>query len=319
MNNPIRNGILFFLIVVAIMTTGCSQAEATPENLIILDRHLKIPADAVKILPETDLNPPITHSDEYMQPVPVPGLVNTTGGEDSPFILPDGNTLYLFFTPDVSVPAQTQVMDGVTGIYKSQMMNGAWTEAERVILQDPGKLAGDGCEFILGDTIWFCSAREGFTGMNWFKAESNNGIWQNWQLVEFDPTYQVGEFHISSDGKDLYFGSDRPGGAGNLDIWMTHLVDEGWSEPENILAINTQDNEGWPALNPAGDELWFSRNFGLWRSKLINGEWSSPELMISPLAGEPSIDSFGNVYFTHHFFDEGVMLEADIYVAYKKR
>ena len=58
--------------------------------------------------------------------------------------------------------------------------------------------------------------------MNWFKADFNNETWQNWQLVEFDPTYQVGEFHISSDGKDLYFGSDRPGGAGNLDIWVSH-------------------------------------------------------------------------------------------------
>ena len=54
MNNPIRNRIIVFLVISIIMVSGCSQAETTPENLIILDRHLKIPADAVKILPETD-------------------------------------------------------------------------------------------------------------------------------------------------------------------------------------------------------------------------------------------------------------------------
>ncbi|MBT3389021.1 MAG: hypothetical protein HN413_01275 [Chloroflexi bacterium] len=26
----------------------------------------------------------------------------------------------------------------------------------------------------------------------------------------------------------------------------------------------------------------------------------------------------GNIYFTHHFYKDNIMLEADIYVAYKK-
>ena len=50
----------------------------------------------------------------------------------------------------------------------------------------------------------------------------------------------------------------------------------------------------------------------------VNGEWQDPELVISQFAGESSIDNEGNVYFTHHFFNNGVMLEADIYVAYRK-
>ena len=40
--------------------------------------------------------------------------VNTSGREDSPFLLPDGQTLYFFFTPDVSIPAEKQLFDGVT-------------------------------------------------------------------------------------------------------------------------------------------------------------------------------------------------------------
>ena len=30
------------------------------------------------------------------------------------------------------------------------------------------------------------------------------------------------------------------------------------------------------------------------------------------------MDAQGNLYFVHHFYEDGVMLDADIYVAYKK-
>jgi len=312
------NRTVSLLILIILILSACSSPTPIPPATPMITRHEKIPVSAVKILPQIDVAPPVSLSSEYEQPVPVPGLVNTAGGEDSPFIMPDGKTLYFWFTPDVDLPANLQVSDGVTGIYVSELVNGVWQEANRIMLQDSGKLAGDGCEFILGNLMWFCSAREGYAGMHWFTAEFKNGTWQNWQIADFDPAFQVGEFHISSDGKDLYFGSDRPGGKGAGDLWLSHNLDGVWQEPVNIASLNTLDAEGWPALNPAGDELWFGRNFGIWRSKLVDGEWQPAELIISPLAGEPSIDASGNVFFTHHFFENDQMLEADIYVAYKK-
>ena len=58
---------------------------------------------------------------------------------------------------------------------------------------------------------------------------------------------------------------------------------------------------------------------GLYVSTKINGEWQEPVLIISQFAGEPSLDNEGNVYVTHHSFKDSVMLEADYYVAVKKR
>ncbi|MBE9525149.1 MAG: hypothetical protein IMY76_08615 [Chloroflexi bacterium] len=52
--------------------------------------------------------------------MPQPYPVNTAGVEDLAFIMPDGNTLYLWFTPDANMPAEGQVTDGVTGIYVFQ-------------------------------------------------------------------------------------------------------------------------------------------------------------------------------------------------------
>ncbi len=296
-------------------------SSATANSPVIatrIDRELQIPAQATKVTPETDVNPPLVYASDYEQPIPVPGRVNTAGAEDSPFVSPDGKTLYFFFTPDANVPVQQQVLDGVTGIYMSHYENGEWARPERVILQDPGKLAGDGCEFVQGNVMWFCSVREGYTGLHWFTAEFQNGILQNWQIADFNPEFQVGEFHISTDGTELYFASERPGGKGELDIWVSKLANDVWQEPANVTAVNTIHSEGWPALNPAADELWFTRDYGIWRSKRVNGEWQEAELIVSPLAGEPSIDSAGNLYFVHHFYVDDTLIEADIYVAYKR-
>jgi hypothetical protein len=46
---------------------------------------------------------------------------------------------------------------------------------------------------------------------------------------------------------------------------------------------------------------------------------SEPEEIISNFAGDPGLDDEGNIYFTHHFFNEAMeRIEADIYVAYRK-
>jgi hypothetical protein len=284
-----------------------------------VERDTSIPTKAVKISPGADEHPPKVYSDEYEQPVPLPGRVNTAGAEDSPFITPDGDTLYFFFTPDLSIPVERQIRDGVTGIYVSKKTDGGWGEPQRVVLQDPGKLALDGCPFVHDDVMWFCSARTGYTGVHWFTAEFVDGAWRNWTNADFNPKYEVGELDISADGTELYFASSRAGGRGDLDIWVSKWIDGGWGEPVDVAVVNSVDAEGWPAVSPSGDELWFSRNYGIWRSKKVDGDWQEPELIISPLAGEPTIDAAGNVYFVHHFLVGDRLVEADIYVAYKKQ
>jgi len=292
-----------------------------PVNTVVddkINRNGLIPAQAIKISPTANEHPPILHSGDYEAPAPVPGGVNTAGAEDSPFITPDGNTSYFFFTPDVHVPVEEQILDGVTGINLSRNNGGVWGEPQRVILQDKGKISGDGCEFVRHETIYSCTVWEGYTGIHWFTAEYWNGRWQNWKIADFDPDYEVGELHITSEGTELYFGSERAGGKGNLDIWVSLWVDEQWGEPVNVAAVNTSESEGWPAVTPDSEELWFTRNNEIWRSKNENGEWLEAEQIISSLAGEPSIDDEGNLYFVHHYYSGGEMIAADLYVAYKK-
>src|SRR3989344_6797255 len=312
--------ILILLIVIIALVERQKENNSLSSNNLIPGRESKIPTNANKITPETDVYPPILHSNEYENLVPL-AVINTAGAEDSTFISVDSNELYFFFTPDVKIPPEKQLLDDVTGIYVSQNINGAWQKPERILLQDSKKLALDGCEFVQDNKMWFCSAREGYAGINWFTAEYKNGKWANWGNADFKKEYEVGELHIFND--ELYFHSARPGGKGGNDIWVSKNANGEWQEPQNAEAVNTGSSEGWPYITADGKELWFNREYkgapAIFKSKRANGVWQTPELIISQFAGEPTLDKNGNIYFVHHFFKDNQMLEADIYVAYKKQ
>ena len=321
MKNHCLTMLIGFYVLIGLITGSCSDNNPLASYPQI-DRIDKLPADISKRTPETDHHPPILHSDDYEDPIPLGPGVNTSGAEDSPFILPDGNTLYFFFTPDVRVPPEQQLFDQVSGVWVSQKINNEWQPAERVWLQKAGKLSLDGAVAIQEDEMWFASAREGYTGVNMFTAELINDQWINWcysgdRLMN---EIQIGEVHLW--GNDLYFHSDRAGGFGAYDLWVTTRSAGSWSDPVNLKIVNSPEDEGLPFITQDGNELWFTRTYqgtpAIFRSYREGNDWGVPELIISQFAGEPTLDSSGNIYFVHHFYENEQMIEADIYVAYRK-
>ena len=67
---------------------------------------------------------------------------------------------------------------------------------------------------------------------------------------------------MSSDGRTLFFSSNRPGGYGAEDIWYTRLNDDGiFSEAKNIgNQVNTEFKELSPFIHFDGITLYFSSN-----------------------------------------------------------
>ncbi|OJJ22315.1 hypothetical protein BKI52_06430 [marine bacterium AO1-C] len=65
---------------------------------------------------------------------------------------------------------------------------------------------------------------------------------------------------LSPDGNTLFFTSDRPGGLGGLDIYMSTKNKKGrWSKPVNLgPKVNTPYDEEAPFLHPDGTTLYFS-------------------------------------------------------------
>ena len=66
---------------------------------------------------------------------------------------------------------------------------------------------------------------------------------------------------LSPDELSLYFGSDRPGGHGDVDIWAVHrdCLECAWGTPVN-LDINSEQSDGGPSFSPDGHVLFFSSN-----------------------------------------------------------
>ncbi len=98
---------------------------------------------------------------------------------------------------------------------------------------------------------------------------------------------------ITPDGNTLFFSSNRPGGHGELDLYVSHRTGQRrWSEPENLgSTINSQYNENRPFFDTLTSTLWFSseRSGGLggysfFTSKLKDERWSAPELLPYPVS-----------------------------------
>ncbi len=123
---------------------------------------------------------------------------------------------------------------------------------------------------------------------------------------------------LTIDGLSLYFSSNRPGGYGGYDIWVTHLVNEVWQMPVNLgPAINTARDETGPTLDSIESELFFcsassdslqSGFFGhIVRSRNVGGEWAAAEFLPYPVNTEygerdPAISSDGQyLYFISGF------------------
>jgi hypothetical protein len=67
---------------------------------------------------------------------------------------------------------------------------------------------------------------------------------------------------ISKDGLSLFFTSNRLGGSGGNDIWVTQRdsLDDCWQAPKNVAVLNSTSNEGVPNITTDGHWLYFNSN-----------------------------------------------------------
>lgn len=276
--------------------------------------------------PENDTHPPVLHNDSWHDPVPLPGPVNSAGLEDSPYITKNGNMLYFFFTPSAEIPSEKQLGDGATGIYRSIKVDDVWQEAVRVLLAKNPNSALDGCPTFVNGVLWFCSIRKGnYRDIDFWQSEWDGADFKNIRNAgkRLNDELKIGEMDISSDGNTIIFHQSSSLGDGNdINLYQTVYEDGTWSEPLPLNTLNSSGDDSRPAYHDGENEIWFTRTYrgtpAVFRTRKAAGVWNEPELIISQFAGEPSLDSSGNIYFVHHFFKDGIMLEADIYIAYKK-
>jgi len=318
---------LLWFAAMAIVGAAACASPSTPAAPVA--RSTFIPSQAVKAEPADDFWPPVTAAG-WSAPEPMPGPINTAGAEDSPYPTHDGRTFLFVFTPDVTIPVEKQLRDGVTGIWSAQSIEGTWSEPERVWLADRDDPALDGCPFALGDTLYFCSVRVGnVRDIDIYQAALREGTGSNWKNAgsELNVDLEVGEMHMNASGTEIIFASRRAGGFGGLDLWSSRAAAAGWGAPVNLGAgVNSASDENRPALSPDETELWFdapSRRGApgpsVYRAvRQPDGSWGPAEEIVSSFAGEPAFSADGQIlYFVHHYYsaDLSRMIEADIYMS----
>jgi hypothetical protein len=114
---------------------------------------------------------------------------------------------------------------------------------------------------------------------------------------------------LTANGLTVYFTSDRPGGLGGNDLWVSRResTDAPWGEPENLTILNSQYDDSLPMLSTSENIMYFhsDRPGGgcgagdlWWSQKKPNSEeWTAPVNMgciVNTLATETAPSFYAN-------------------------
>ena len=165
-----------------------------------------------------------------------------------------------------------------------------------------------------------------------FECKLEGDVWG--EPISLGNNINTKDFHESSacyspDGNAIYFVSDKPGGKGDHDIYISQLDDKGkWGEAENLGAtINTKYSEEGVYMHPDGKTLYFSSQghesmggFDIFKSvfDIETKKWSTPENIGYPVNTTDDdiffvISASGRHGYYTSFSEEGIGLR-DLYI-----
>lgn len=205
--------------------------------------------------------------------------INSMNHEYLPCISVDGATLIF-----------TRITKGQEDFWSSKWIDGQWSmatplndinsnenEGAETISADGQTMVFTGCDY--PDTKGRCDLYISYFKKGFWTKPVNMGAPINTPAWESQPS-------LSADGTTLYFSSDRKGGLGKNDIWMSTLGEDGsWSIPIDLpTPINNEYNSESPFIHPDGKTLYFRCDglpgyggFDMFISRLDNNaNWSAP-------------------------------------------
>ncbi len=208
------------------------------------------------------------------------------------------NTRFPEIMPVVSEDEETLIYTSVQQFYSAIMMStkraNIWSHPinlnSQMFADGPIRTTGistDGRTLLLArndnDIFNLYTSTYDTTSKSWsiisrMPKEINSRSWENY--ASFSPTADT-----------LYFSSNRSGGAGGFDIYMSVKVDGEWTEAVNLgEVLNTAFDEISPVISHDGKKLFFSSKghstmggFDIFVSQKKNGKWTKPKNMGYPL------------------------------------
>lgn len=216
--------------------------------------------------------------------------INTKHDEYFPSIFPNDSTLIF-----------TRMSEGVEEdfYFAKRDSCGDWFIAQNMG-SPPNSAKPDGALMRSADGHYLFFMRDGVRSENgwdgggcdiFFSYVDNDG-WS--EAVPFGATINTPGYEgmpsLSCDNKVMYFVSDRIGGFGGKDIWMSVFQDGLWQVPENLGGdINTAYDETAPYIAADNSTLYFTSDghpglggSDIFFSKKRNNIWQQPENMGYP-------------------------------------
>ncbi len=190
--------------------------------------------------------------------------LNTSANEQCPALSADESRLYFYSDKPGGL--------GGFDLYVSRRTNtrdeSSWQPPEN-LGSTVNSESGDQGPYLLEDeatkavTLFFSSNRPGGPGLDDIYASTlqPNGSFGPPRIVlELSTASRDVRPAIRRDGLEMLLDSDRPGGIGSLDIWVStrRAKTEAWSTPVNLgPVINTAGSDVRPALSFDGTALYF--------------------------------------------------------------
>jgi len=237
-----------------------------------------------------------TKDDPWTDPMNLGSTINSNSYEWLPHISADG--LKLYFHSDR--PGGSGYMDLWVATRKTSERNpeGYWTEPQN-LGSTVNSAHHDASPYITDDGIefFFTSDRPGGLGDHDIWMMKRVTTEESWgEPVNLGPTINSASRDrmgcLSPDGLILFFDSQRPGGYGELDLWMSKrpTVSDDWGPPVNLgPPVNTVYTEGRQSISSDGSTLYFSssRSGGLGYIDL----WQAPIIPIVDFNGDGIVDA----------------------------
>jgi len=186
-------------------------------------------------------------------------IINTPYDEHSPLVALDESTFY--FTSNRPAEDLPKDEEGYfENIYVTYWRDGEWIKPQPLEL--PGEYFGNRATVSINaeGTAMIIYQNDGFKGSLYLTEYGFNGWKEPVPLPINSPNSTENHACFSPDGTEIWFVSDRAGGYGGKDIWVSRKKPDGsWGEPINAgTDINSEYDEDSPFISADGSLLYFS-------------------------------------------------------------
>jgi outer membrane protein OmpA-like peptidoglycan-associated protein len=213
--------------------------------------------------------------------------VNSGAQDFAPSLLGNGRLLYFTSTREGSQDIYTAVANS----------SGSW-EQPRALGPVINSSGDEGGASITPDGHWMvfaaCDRDDSFGDCDIYIAEYLGGAWGNVANLGSTVNSPVWDSQpsISADGLMLVFASERPGGMGGADLWMsTRSLGGSWTTPANLgPTVNTTGDDLAPCIAADDQTLYFSSDMhpgaggqDIYVTRRDGSQWRTPENMGAPI------------------------------------